>query len=258
MSRSNPTAKNPATRFIRWRGGEEGGGRLTWYNKETETEEEIKLPFSFLVLDELNTITGYSEKDQSGFWSNEVKNLKNELVVRTGSGIVARGKYEDIGDAIKAKGAKYAKSVYIAFKNEEGELVIGNLQVAGAALTAWIEFQKKFNVMECAVLLSGAKGPLKKGTTKYFVPIFEGQAVSAETDAAATALDKELQAFLSVYLSRKVEDDSEVVDEPDDDEEDDSPTEPTTAPEVAAPAKPQPPKEVEEDDNKINLADVPF
>ena len=51
MSFSNPTAKNPATRFMQWRGGEEGGGRVTWYDKENQEEREVQLPVSLIVLD---------------------------------------------------------------------------------------------------------------------------------------------------------------------------------------------------------------
>ena len=124
MSRSNPTVKNPATRFFQWRGGAEAfkakdgkttheGGRVTWYDKEAQQENEMALPMTFIVLDELTTITGYSEKDQSGFWSNEVRNLSNEkLIVKTKSGTVARGVYGDISENIKGRGAKYAVSAY--------------------------------------------------------------------------------------------------------------------------------------------------
>lgn len=266
MSRSNPTAKNPAVRFMSWRGGEEGGGRLTWYDKEAEEEQEVKLPFSFMVLDELNTITGFSEKDHSGFWSNEVKNLQNdELIVRTSAGIVARGVYGKISDEIKSKGAKYAKSVYVAFKDDDGEMAIGNIKISGAALTAWIEFQKKYDVMQCAVFITDKPKKAKKGSNTYFVPVFEGQNVSEESEKVAQKLDNELQNYLSTYLSRKPDvDDSQVVDEPDDDVEiEDVDNDEAEAPKKEAPAKESPkavPANGGDDDEKekINLADVPF
>lgn len=260
MSLSNPTAKNPAVPyFMQWRGGEDGGGRITYYDKENETDVEVPMPFSFIVLDELSTITGFSEKDHSGFWSNEVRNItKDELVVKTKPGIVARGKYNDIAADIKAKGAKYAKSIYIAFKDDSGELVIGNLKATGASLTTWIEFQKKWDVEKCAVLLSGAK-KAKKGSNVYFVPVFEGQELSEATKEAAKSLDREVQEYLSIYFSQPQETSSATVsDEPT--EEEDVEIEDTdievSAPKEAAPKKTAEPKE--EGDKTIKLADVPF
>lgn len=271
MSRSNPTAKNPAVRFMQWRGGAEAfkddkgktkheGGKITWYDKEAEEEREVALPFSFLVLDELNTITGFSEKDHSGFWSNEVRDLKNDkLVVKTKSGTVASGVYEDIKEIVKAKGAKYTKSVYIAFKDEEGEMQIGHLKISGAALTAWIEFQKKFDVMQCAVQITDEPKLEKKGTNYYFSPVFEGQNVSEASDKAAKVLDEQLQQYLTTYLSRRPTETAdaeadEVVDDDVDEDENLDEEEDTQADE--SPAKPAPSKSKDED--KINLADVPF
>lgn len=219
MSRSNPTQKNPATRFFQWRGGEDGGGRVTWYDKEEEQEKEMALPFTFIVLDELNTITGFSEKDHSGFWSNEVRDLsKGVLTVRTKAGIKARGTYANISDGIKSQGAKYAKSVYIAFKDETGELVLGNIKIAGAALTAWIEFQKKFDVMQCAVMITDEPKKGKKGSNTYFIPVFEARQVGEAAENAAKKLDQQLQQYLGSYLTRKPDeeedDETEVVDDP--------------------------------------------
>lgn len=263
MSRSNPTAKNPAERFFQWRGGEEGGGRLTWYDKESEKEVEVELPFSFLVLDELSTITGFSEKDHSGFWSNEVRNLMTDpLYVKTKGGVVATGLYGAISEAIKSKGARYAKSVYIAFKNDEGELAIGNLKIAGAALTVWIEFQKKFNVMECAVYISDKPKAGKKGTNKYWIPVFEGQKVNDASAKASDKLDQELQQYLGNYFNRKsdideaapvAQDDVEIEDLPDNEEESADEAEP-----VAEPAKQSKVSKETQGDDSIPLSDVPF
>jgi len=259
MSRSNPTAKNPATRFMQWRGGEDGGGRITWYDKEAEEEKEVDLPFTFLVLDEFHTITGFSEKDHSGFWSNEVRDLKDELVVKTKSGTIARGKYDDIKDKIKALGAKYTKSVYIAFKDETGEFVIGNIKIGGAALTAWIEFQGKFDVNQVAVMVTEKPKKAKKGSTTYFVPVFEARNVSDATNNAAIALDKELQQYIGTYLSRKPEEDD--LEEVDDDVEIEDTDEPVEIPpaQEAKPVKTKKaaPKEEPEEDT-IDLKDVPF
>jgi len=278
MSRSNPTVKNPATRFFQWRGGAEAfkgedgktrheGGRVTWYDKEAQQENEMALPMTFIVLDELTTITGYSEKDQSGFWSNEVRNLSSEkLVVKTKSGTVASGVYGDISENIKGRGAKYAVSAYIAFKDDEGELALGNIKISGAALTAWIEFKKRFDVMQCAVFISDEPKLEKKGSNYYFSPVFEGQNISDATEASSKALDEELQRYLNTYFSRKpeVEELEEVEDEIDDEDEEETTESNATGEDDEADEAPAPKRVAKEKataepaDKKINLADIPF
>ena len=290
MSLSKPQLKNPATRFLQWRGGAEAfkgddgktrheGGKVTYYDKDAQENYEVDLPFIFIVLDELTTITGFSEKDQSGFWSNEIRDLSREkLVVKTKSGTVASGLYGEISEGIKGKGAKYAQSVYIAFKDEDGNLQIGNIKIAGAALTAWIEFKKRFDISQCAVFITDEPKLEKKGTNYYFSPVFEGQNLSNAARDAAVKLDQELQKYLNTYFAQKPEADDleELEDEieaeaeenearadaaaeeaskveplnmdPDDDEEEAAP----------APKKKVAAKKSSGDDKKINLADVPF
>ena len=279
MSLSNPTAKNPATRFLQWRGGAEAfkdektkktrheGGRVTYYDKEANdgkgAEIEVALPFSFIVLDQLHTITGYSEPQRSGFWSNEVRDLKNEtLTVKTKAGTVARGAYDAIKDQIKSKGAKYAQSVYIAFKDESGELQIGNLKIAGAALTSWIEFQKKYDVSQCAIFITDEPKLAKKGTNYYFTPEFDGQNMSEATKKAAVKLDEEVQRYLNTYFSRTPVADDEIVDDEDLEDEEldavvDQKVAEAEAEEETVDDEPEPADEPA-DDGKINLKDVPF
>lgn len=246
MSRSKPTAKNPATRFFQWGGGD---GSLSYYDKEAEERIEVpfgkKKPFVFLVLDELNTMSGFSDDDQSSFWSNEVRDVtKDVMTLRTGKGVKARGVYKDLKDT----GAKYAKSVYIAYKDEAGELVIGHIKIMGAALTAWIDFNKKWDVYKVAVKLEDIKAA-KKGKVEYFLPVFSGLPVSEATNEEAKALDAELQQYLNTYLSY-VPDEEEIVQ--DDDEEDDAVVE------KAATTKKKERKEPEIEDTDIDLGEVPF
>lgn len=251
MSFSNPTAKNPATRFMQWRGGEDGGGRVTWYDKEAQEENEVKLPFSFIVLDELTTLTGFSDAQQQGFWSNEVKDQRGVLVARTKQGVQARGTYQEI-KAMGIQGLKFAQSVYIAFKDESGELVIGNIKMSGAALTQWIEFKKRFDIEQCAVYITDEPLKAKKGSNTYYKPVFEGQNINDNTRKQVVALDEELQKYLTTYLRRSPDESDNgataVDDEP-------ATEEPTTAAPAAAPA-PAPKKaepEIENLDDKAAI-----
>jgi len=255
MSRSKPTAKNPATRFFQWGGGE---GKISYYDKEAEERIDVpfskKKPFIFLVLDELNTITGFSKGDQSSVWSNEVRDMSKEsLAVRTGKGLKLRGVYKEIKGELAGIGGKYAKSVYIAYKNDEGELVIGHIKLAGAALSAWIDFNKKWDVYKVAIKLEDIKAETN-GATKYFVPVFAGLPVSESTNNEAKELDNELQTYLGTYFSYKPSEEEEVETVQDDEVEEEAV--------AAAPVKKQerktPTKIDDGTEDGIELAELPF
>lgn len=196
MSRSNPTPSNPARRFFTWKGSK---GALVYWDKENAKEVEVKLPFEFLPLDQLATITGFCEPDESSYWSNEVRSVaREELTVKTARGTKQTGLYKDLAD-VRSKGAKYAKSIYLAYK-EDGEFVIGNLKASGAALTAWIELGNICKPENGKVILTGSE-EAKKGATTYFTPKFEYSSADLDENEIAIDLDKELQVYLSQYLA---------------------------------------------------------
>lgn len=198
MSRSNPTQSNPARYYYRWSGSK---GELSYYDKEKQVEVPVELPFHFLVLDELATITGFCEQDGSQYWSNEVRSVaREELIVKTSAGTKQTGLYKDLAD-VRSKGAKYAKSIYIAHYDGH-EMVIANIKAHGAALTAWIELSSRHKVENGKVVLTGTeKG--KKGATEYFIPKFEYQASDPQDDEKAIELDRQLQQHLSQYLTKR-------------------------------------------------------
>lgn len=196
MSRSNPIPTNPAKRFFQWGGGD---GELSYYDKEKAERITVDLPFSFMVLDELATVTGFCEPDNSSYWSNEVRNVsKNEFVVKTSDGTKQTGLYKDLTD-VRSKGAKYAKSIYIAFEDGENGFVIGNLKASGAALTAWIELGNK-HVTELGKITLTGSTEAKKGKTVYHIPTFEWSNAEHDEDEIAKELDVILQDYLKDYL----------------------------------------------------------
>jgi hypothetical protein len=203
MSRSNNTEiSNPAKRFYQWKGGE---GKVEYFDKSLGEKGEkvnVPLPFTFLVLDRLSCIRGYSDADQSGFWSNEVRDLKKEqLTVRTKKGIVATNLYANLAPVLNM-GAAYCQSVYIAVKGADGKLEICNIQMTGAALSEWITLCKGKDIYKYAVSITGAAAQ-KKGATKYFTPVFSLNPTIAEaTEQQAINLDKELQEYMAVYFKR--------------------------------------------------------
>ena len=202
MSRSNPTASNPnpATRWFEWKGSE---GKLVWYDKEKKENIEAPKGFRFLVLDQLNTVTGYNKKAKSGIHSNEVRESTDILVVKYFSGdIIAEGSWTAIKkDVIYEKG-KFAKSVYIAFKDGD-ELKIGNIKMSGSALGPWFDFSKKHRSdLDTKAVLIKAGEKDTTGDVEFIPPAFSIIDANDETNAAAKLLDIELQKFLDGYFKR--------------------------------------------------------
>ena len=200
MSRSNPTenAVNPAQKFIEWSGSE---GKFKYYDKEKKENVFIELPFYFLPLDVLSTTKGYDEKAGLGFYSNEIRNTKTDmLTVRTKNGVVMTGLYETVKEKLSSRGLDYVQSVYVAIK-EGKDYVLANLQLKGSALGPYIEFCKGKKMSEIGVSVKKAN-PMKKGATKYFEPVYEVLKVSEAANEVAIALDKELQEYLVPYLAK--------------------------------------------------------
>ena len=205
MSLSRPQLQNPAIHFYDWSGSK---GELSYWNKEKQERVPIKLPFKFIVLDELHTITGYSDADQSGFWSNEVRKTTQDFTVRTKKGVKYVGPYKnDKGIVQIPQGSKYAKSVYIAQKLGD-EWVIANLKLSGAALTAWIDLNSKHRTEGNITALTGSVEG-KKGATTFQVPTFEyGGAPTGDILQIATDLDAQLQEYLDTYFAAPKYDDN--------------------------------------------------
>lgn len=195
MSRSQPTLTNPSQHFFSWSGSR---GQLEWYDKDNQKNVPVKIPFTFLVLDELATIVGYDDQAGTGYYSNEVRSVaREEFHVKAKGGTREVGLYANL--KVRAKGAKYAKSIYIAHQIN-GEWVIGNIKASGAALTAWIELGQKHQLGNGKISLTGST-EATKGATKYQVPTFEWSNSETEEDTEAVKLDKELQIYLSHYFA---------------------------------------------------------
>jgi hypothetical protein len=203
MSRSNPTTFNsPATRFFEWAAEK---GVLQYYDKETKENVAVKLPFSFLILDEVSQVGGGVKVNgkYEGYWSNAVKNLNTQIItVKSKQGIVAQGLYAALKER---KGLHYIKGLYIAFYDDDKTLQIGFLKFKGSSLGAWFEFTKThrdlykgaFTIKSASEVIEGDKGD-------YYTPVFAHKAdISDEADEAAKALDAIVQEYLTGYFAHK-------------------------------------------------------
>lgn len=219
MSRNNDTntLENPATRFFEWSGSD---GSISYYDKEAKQKVQVKLPFTFMLLDELTTITGFNESANAGIYSNEIKDMATQkLNVRCGKNTtMALGLYKDIKDSIGNSGGRYTKSCYIAFKDEETkELVIGNIKFSGSSfgggsykdekkneikVKAWIDFfaDNRKTIYKGAITISKNPQVCVKGATKFYCPSFALKDISPETDAKAGELCTIVEEYHKQYF----------------------------------------------------------
>lgn len=198
MSLSTPKIKNPCKKFIEFKGNT---GVFQFWNKEKKETEQVALPISFIVLDELSTITGFSDMTQSGIYSNEVHSLKDEtLNVRTfKGGLKVVGLYADIKGKIAEMGGKFCKSVYAGLITKEG-LELVNFQLKGISFSSWLN--KEFDVTTSGVTIEDCSDG-KKGAVKYKIPNYKSLEVADILMDEAKELDKVIQSYLIEYKSNQ-------------------------------------------------------
>jgi hypothetical protein len=203
MSKSNPRVTNPASKFLEFNGDT---GKFLFYDKEAEKKVELPMPFYFVVLDELSAIKGYNERNSCGIYSNEIRNLKDDVLnVRSfKGGIQIVGKYNDIKDAALREGGKFCKSVYAMLITGKNQYELVNFQFHGSSFGAWLD--KKFNVDQNAVCVeSVAQGV--KGKVTYVYPVFTKKNLNPDVDKAAIEMDKNLQIYFKSYFNQQIEKD---------------------------------------------------
>lgn len=171
---------NPATKFLNWKSNDKC---FAYYDKEKGEKGEnvqVSLPFKFQFLEHFSTIKGWNDPTKTGIYSNEIMfTSKEELDVKTFKGLeIAKGLYKDIRSKVRDAGGKYHRSVYVLDAN--GEIV--NIQMKGAVVSAYSVFidgdaksgiKGNKHLIENNWIIINKFQELKKGATKYTVPIFE-------------------------------------------------------------------------------------
>jgi len=210
MSFSKPKVENPCKKYIEFKGDK---GIWQYYDKEAEEKKEFMCPFYFVVLDELSTIKGFSDRHQSGIYSNEVHSLTNEILrVKSFKGDVSIvGKYSEIKPEIVAAGGKFTKSVYALIFNEQFETELVNFQLSGVAFGAWMNV--KFNQQMHCIKVDGEVEQGQKGSIKYKIPMFQRKALPEQIIPKAIEMDKILQDYLkqraAEYIEKAVQEEHE-------------------------------------------------
>ena len=200
VPKSNP---NPAKKFLEWSSERKC---FEYYDKEAKVKKQVQLPLKIQFLEDFHTVKGFSDNEQTGIYSNEVKfTSTEELTVKTFGGTeIAKGLYNDIRLKIIDAGGKYHKSIYALLN---GELV--NFQVKGSVVSAFSLFangDKKLKItghsqrFESHFIEINDFENLKKGATKYTVPNFTiGDAYKPNDLEVA----KDAYSIISEYFNSK-------------------------------------------------------
>jgi hypothetical protein len=202
MSLSNPKLQNPATKFIEFKGDK---GIFQYFDKANGENVELQMPFYFVVLDELSTITGYNKDNDCGIYSNEIHSLNDEILkVKTfKGGISIVGKYSEIKNDLKAIGGKFTKSIYAMLLGKPNELV--HFKFFGAAFSSWLD--KRIDLNKCAVFVNETSQG-KNGNVVYTFPIFKAFPIPEAKKyilSEAVEMDKQLQKYIVSYKNYQIE-----------------------------------------------------
>jgi hypothetical protein len=216
MSRSSPTLQKPSSRYFEYKAEK---GILQYYDKDKAQTFEVPFPFEFLVLDELNTITGYSKPHRGSHYSNEVRNsTKEPFTIMLKGQQVYHGLYKNEQKVVQVpRAATYTKSIYVAYK-DGSDWHIGNLKLSGSSMSAWIEFTQHLKVQDAGkvIMTKGEKVEGEKGD--YYPAGFRYvRETTDEEDKMAWKLDEVLQTYLKQYFANQGTPDEEQVPEMDSD-----------------------------------------
>ena len=193
---------NPTSKFLEWKSNNKS---FSYYDKENKQNVEVKLPLTFLVLEEFHTIKGFSDSDQTGIYANEILQISaEEFEVKSFKGrVIAKGTYSDIKQAVNAAGGNYHKSIYAVTK--EGELI--NISIKGAAVSKWSQFTEKGawkRLKDEWVTIEGAEQH-QKGMVSYSTPNFKfNTSLSDYEFKIVEAKAKELEGYMDGYLAKDV------------------------------------------------------
>ena len=202
LKREVTTTTNPTSKFLEWKSNNKS---FSFFNKELKQNVEVKLPLTFIVLEEYHKISGFSDSDKTGIYSNEVLQIgTEELEVRTFKGrIIAKGLYKDIKGAVNSAGGNYHKSIYAVTK--EGELI--NISLKGAAVSKWSKLVEKGawkRLSDEWITIESAEDH-KKGMVKYSTPNFVFNTSLSEAEfKTVQAKATELENYLTTYFAKDI------------------------------------------------------
>ncbi len=207
MGRSTKLVTNPAVKTFKWK-NEKFDKKLKqvtrdagWYYwdktaGEEGTGEDVRLvtPARFMWLESMQSVSGFSKKEDTGIYSNEVPGSpdsikeygKQELIVKIKTDIVARGTWKEVSEEVKGMGGKYCIAVYGAMLNEDNEYEVVRFLFTGSSRDPWMTLADRTKLLKNAVTITDKfnEVEMKTGET-YQAPVLTlDKATQEELDAA--------------------------------------------------------------------------
>lgn len=201
--KTNDRPVNPCEKFFQW---DSENSCWSYWDKEAKERVKVAMDIPFIVLDQLSTVTGYSDKLNSGIWGNEVRNpSRDQFRVMAGNkNEVARGTWAEVKNY---PGIKFAASVY-AMAKLDGEFILANFRMSGCSISPWIDFSNEVGktalegdlVIAVTEAVEGKKGRVTFNSPKFAV---KATSLSEEASKQADELDRKLQAYLEDYFGQE-------------------------------------------------------
>jgi predicted transcriptional regulator len=209
MSRSNNVKTvNPARIVLRWSSEKKC---FKAYNRETKDKFDIKIPFAFIVLDQLQRVTGYNENAGEGIFSNMVKETEAgifKVKCYKANDFPIIGKWKDIKEKVSSRGGKWAKVIFAMAKTKkDDDFEIMEIELSGAAVSSYINTLK--DPYDGAVIVSKTEQG-KKGSVTYTYPVFERKDITKDLEEKAKIMDVELQEYINYMTNQDVFDDDDM------------------------------------------------
>ena len=208
MSRTTPKTQrvqSPVKYYIRFNGET---GTFSFYDKVKEAEVTLN-ELEFIVIDTRSSIIGWNDERKSRVFSNYVRTMKENMIVKCGNEELMNGLYADIKEKIAAAGGKFCTNVF-ALAQIEGDWSLVNIQFSGASLRDWSEYVSSETMTKIyGYMITAKRGQeQKKGRVTYYTPMFEHTTISGDLSNKADEYDSDL---LQPYLNQDARMQSEPV-----------------------------------------------
>lgn len=209
MSRStNIKLTDPAQKILQWK-SEEGYFQIIDLSNP-EIKIKINPPLSFIVLDELQTIKGWSTKYDTGIYSNMWKGsepgfFKVKINKSGGNDFPIVGHWKQIKEKVKAAGGYWVKIIYALIKvkdnNSKTNLELVKIELKGLAVKAYMDYVK--NPYVGAIEVKEVITEKKLGKTfvfpKFQSVVFKDE-IKDKMEETAMKWDEKLQEYLTDYF----------------------------------------------------------
>jgi hypothetical protein len=196
-----PKPETPVKKYWKYKAG---SGEFTRWDKEKSTNFTTD-SLTFILLEQCSFISGFYSKSEKGVGiiSNFVLNTKEQdLNVKTFDGLeIAKGKYQEIKDTVKANGGKYTKGYFI-YNLASKE--IEHIAFSGAGLGDPTTPAKERVKIKNAFKYKVEKGVLTKNkASKFYYPVWSPILdIGIEEFDIAQAKAKVIDDYIADYFGR--------------------------------------------------------